>query len=86
MNWAVAMAHDSSPDKGKNYSYKAVHDPQGSESDSRNSGPWIIAKKSLWAKICQTWTFELVGFLAGLASLAATIALLQMYDGERVSD
>ena len=85
-SWKGTRRQHSIRVKAKDYSYKAVHNPQASESDSRNNGPRIVAKKSLWVKLCQTWTFELVGFLAGLASIVATIALLRVYDGEIVPD
>ncbi|KAK4228058.1 hypothetical protein QBC38DRAFT_362690, partial [Podospora fimiseda] len=33
-----------------------------------------------------TWLFEFLGFIAGLRSLAATVALLKRHEGQRVPD
>lgn len=38
--------------------------------------------KSAWAKLTETWTFEFGGFVAALACLAATVALLSHYNNE----
>ena len=53
--------------------------------ETKNSRP-VVAKQSFRAKLSETWFYELLGLLSGLLSLAATVALLRMHDGQRVPD
>ena len=59
----------------------------GNSSNSSNSTTIFyagVAQKSLWAKICQTWILESTGFLVAFLCLAATAAMLRMYDNQVV--
>ncbi|KAM7183823.1 Protein of unknown function (DUF3176) domain containing protein [Rhypophila sp. PSN 637] len=61
------------------YNYSSVKVNEEEKTSDHEQKP---EQKSLWAKTNETWTFELGGLVLGFLCLAATVAILYLYDNK----